>query len=436
MAKKVSSATISTLTAGNALPGTHVPPQPTAQQMIEDIRAALKTRAAALLQAAENAKATETDPAAPPSPFEISSKKAVQNIATFEKLVSTVPEGFELVPVLYTKIDRDHNAHIYSEFGKHVRRPFLQYVATHHANELTALGICASGIEQMKKGFDPTDENGLFYEVNIDHIVERSGGGQMSKKRGVDPLMPPGSKSTYLVNHFDNLVLMPIQVHEAKNILNDLQQAASTKNNKSAWVLMMVPVVDAVHSGFVAQPQKPEHHLHGLQRRKEDISRIINQASFAMQNLLVTIDDLHHDHHTHQALQAAEGYAAHHGRTVVAQLDFENQPERANKQHRLCDTFNAAVAKRPEQKRTIDSSLRPALADLDKQLKTAFNAAFLSAPDNDNGLRGFVPFYDGKKMAALRANTENLPLPEAANLHRTFAMIDAKIKARKEGLKP
>ncbi len=436
MAKKVSADTISALTAASCFSGTSPGTPPSPQKMIDDIRAALKKRAVALSQSAEAAKLAETDPDAPPSPFEISSKKALQNIATFEKIVNNVPQGFRLVPVLYSKIDRDHNAHVYSEFGKEVRRPFLQYCATHHAKELAALGICAEGIEQMKMGFDPVDENGSFYAVNIDHIVERSGGGQMSKKRGPDPLMPAGSRSNFLVNHFDNLILIPEQVHEIKNILNDLQQAASTRNKSSAWVLMLVPEVDAAHSGFVAQPQDPSHYLYGLMRRKEDPSRLVNQASFSLANLLVTIDSMHLDKDIHHAIVAAENYAAHYGRSVHEQMEYEDRPDKAHKQHRLTQTFNAAVARKPAQKALVEKTLRPKLLELDGKLKAAFTAAFLSAPANDNGLRGFMPFYQGKKLTSLRQSTAQLPIPEAVQLHDTFAMIDAKIRQRNQGMKP
>jgi hypothetical protein len=427
MPEKVSADTISALTAASGFPGHAHDAPPTSEQMIAQIRATLKLRAESLAKQSAQSKAAETDPAAPPNAFEISHHRAQQDLQNFEKIVANVPKGFRLTPALYSKIERDHNTEIYAEFSKYVRRNFLKYIAGHHADELSKLGICQAGIDRMKKGLDAADANDMLYEVNIDHIVERSGGGQMSLQKAVDPMLPPGSAPTYLVNHMNNLILLPEHVHEAKNLLNEAQQAAQTKQGESKWVLMLIPETGPAQSGFVAVPQDQNHYLHGLKKRKQDVSKRISHASFVVDQVQQALDTFRKNPIVDSMLKTAEGVAAQQKKTVVDMMREEEKSADPVKKPGLKDIFNAAVAKDPVQKDMLENSLKPVIEDAAKQIKTAFDEASkpgMSADDYKN----FISFFQGKRISSVRQGVENLPVEEAAKLHETLLQIDFKIK--------
>jgi hypothetical protein len=252
-----------------------------------------------------------------------------------------------------------------------VRPEFIRYLAENHAGELGALGICQQGIDRMKKGLDPVDPSGRLYAVNIDHIIERNGGGKASLTKEIDPQMPSGSKPTFLVNHFSNFVLLPIQVHELKNALNDLQEASKTPLGQSKWVLMIVPEAGPGYSGYVTQPQ-------------------------GQLQLLAT-----HVQHT-SALQLAVSTA--------------NQ----------ISVILEGITQNPEQEKREEELLKPALDDMAVRLKAAFNDA--SRPRQS--LKPFLRFYQGEKFSALRRKVEVLPQAEAVELRRTMQWIDDGIKTR------
>ena len=433
MPKKVSADNVSELSKNAGFSGSAKGAPPTPEEMIEQVRAALKARVESLAQSAAAAKAAETDPAAPPSAFEISYQRALKSQRNFEQLVANVPKGFRLTPVLYSKIEHDHNDQVYDEFKKEVRRNFLKYVAAHHAGELSKLGICPHGIERMKKGLDPADENDMLYEVNIDHIIERSGGGKMSLQKGADLLQPPGSGKTYLVNHFDNLILLPEHVHEAKNMLNDAQQAAQTPYGDSKWVLMLIPETGPAQSGFVAAPQDKNHYLHGLNLRQQDIAKRISHASFVAEQLQQALHEFRQNPAIDGMLKTAESVAARQQKTVVGMMQEEEKSAGAAKNPRLKDVFNAAVAKNPAQKDMLENSVKPVMNDVAKQIKAAFDETSARPGQNGENYNNFILFYQGKKIGGVRQSIESLPLEEAARLSETFQQLDLRIKQRSAG---
>jgi len=247
-----------------------------------------------------------------------------------------------------------------------VRPEFMRYLAENHAAELTALGISQRGIERMKRKLDPVDENGRLYDVNIDHIIERYGGGKVSTTQEVDPQMPRGSSATYLANHFSNLLLLPTHVHEMKNSLNEFQRAANTPYGQSKWILMLVPETGPGHAGYVAQPQSTLPTRQGKLR--------IQQSS---------------------ALQIAVSTAEQIGNI------FDNSAGQ-------------------------DDILQPALEDMSVVLSTAFDHA--SKPRND--YTAFLRFYEGREFTSLREKAGTLPPDKTAELHKTVQWIDGRIEAR------
>ena len=429
MPKKVSADTISDLTAQSGFSaGAKGAPPPTAEEMIKQIRANLKLQAESLAKQVELSKAAATDPAAPPNAFEIAYQLALKQQKDFEQIVADVPKGFRLTPVLYSKITYEQNTAVKDEYRKHVRRHFLRYVAEHHADELSALGICPQGIDRMRKGLDPADANGVLYKVNIDHIVERSGGGQMSLQKAADPLLPPGSNPTYLVNHLSNMILLPEQVHEAKNLLNEAQQAAKTKYGESRWVLMLIPETGLKQSGFVAVPQDRNHYLFGIEKRQLSATDKIRHASFITDQAQAALEAFRKNPAVKNILKSAQSVAKRQKKTVVGLMQEEETCGTVAPQHRLSSIFNQAVASNPAQKEMLETSLKPALLEAAKRLRTAFDDA--SKPGHDKkDYDDFVGFYQGKKIKALRQNIEKLPLKEAAELHEALLSIDREIQA-------
>lgn len=176
--------------------------------------------------------------------------------------LNDIPPGFDLVPLVYTRVSQQHNKSVKSEFKNKVKPRFLRYIARHHANELRAMGICEHGIKRMLKGSAPTDKNGREYAVSVDHVVERSGGGKMSHEKAHDPKLATmfnGSAETYRVNHFDNLILLPDDVHfQRKNAINDIQYLqTNVKPDRSIWALMLIPKRDAETGMYAYCAKRP-----------------------------------------------------------------------------------------------------------------------------------------------------------------------------------
>lgn len=169
--------------------------------------------------------------------------------AVANRALHNVPDGFELKPLVYTRVSTKQNKVVYEEFRRKVRPRFYQYLAQTQKRELRAMGICEYGIRRMAKGQHPRNRDGRDYAVSIDHIIERSGAGQMSYEKAQDPLMNETYKKgqttpeIFKVNHFSNLILLPDHIHfDRKNVINEIQQLQkNVRPGESIWALMMIP---------------------------------------------------------------------------------------------------------------------------------------------------------------------------------------------------
>ncbi len=296
--KKVSADTITELTISAATTPENVGAPPTVQELIDGIRATLTGKIKALSASEKNAEETAPpEKKAQPTAFHISREHLVRELEDFENIIADLPVGFRLAPVLYSTIKHRENAGIYSQFSSCVKPQFFRFLAENHAEELKALGICSKGIKRMTQGQKPVDESNRPYDVNVDHIIERFGGGRASLTEEVDPQMPRGSQPTHLTNHFANLMLMPRDVHERKNKLNEIQGASKTPFGESKWVLMIVPEVDAKHAGYVSQPQPtPLSSVPGVPQRSRRETALQNLVDATAQlnrmiNLVLKSDD-------------------------------------------------------------------------------------------------------------------------------------------------
>lgn len=168
-------------------------------------------------------------------------KQSLRDLGEFNELVASVPHGYTLKPVLYTSISAQKNAELACEFTG-VRPQFLNYLANDRIAELKDLGICDTGIEDMKRGRSPRDKEGKSYHVNVDHIIERGGCGLWADQKTNNVFAPFMSPNVSPVNHFDNLMLITHDVHNFKNALNRIQGVHNMKEGWSRWILMLVPI--------------------------------------------------------------------------------------------------------------------------------------------------------------------------------------------------
>lgn len=291
------------------------------------------------------------------------------DIKTLDDLKQELPEGMTLVPVLYSKVETDQNRRVLSEYGGHVRKKFLKFLAHNHADELKRMGICDHGLACMKRGLDPAKRGGGLYDVSVDHIVERSGGGRLSHNRSVDEMSSSGHK-VFEVNHFSNLILLPRRVHEFKNDLNAAQGVNDIKPGQKQWVLMMVPVRSKHNPNFAYAPAKHQRDKYGLKTRSMGAGPAADHAAFMVENANMMVSNM----------------------------------EKAVKQ------------------------LAAFLDDGEKRVSSAFNKA-CSASDK-NIYQKFLRFYNSQHTRALRKKLEDIQTPEAVKLRSTFNRIDKKIAER------
>ena len=264
MHDKVSANNVCELTAAYAFPNHSVGTPPTSEYMIGQIHRNIYFQNKSLAK-----------------------KKEQQGI--LENIIENVPDGFKLVTVWYSRIKNSQNLEVRKEYNKNVRRAFLNYLATHHAKELYELGICENGVACMKRGTTPVNTDGMLYDVDIDHIVEKFGGGLLSRKKIVDLLRLDKKKPIFMVNHFNNLLLLPEGIHRFKNILHRIQDIDEIKPGEGAWVLTLIPETNNKLSGFVSPPQTSKHHLYGTKMRPPNLDNKINQTRYMISKALEAI---------------------------------------------------------------------------------------------------------------------------------------------------
>ncbi len=421
LAKRVAADTITQITgAAGFREQLGVPsPAPTAQEIIEKTRERLKKEviaADAYLDAAdpENERTIEAR--------QKDVLQAGENLKMFEDLLKTVPVGFKLAPVFYSRITMEENNAIKEQYSFHVRPRFMKFVGENYGADLKALGVSDEGIERMKGGLDPEDANGNKYILNVDHIIERAGSGKMGKTPSVDPDQP-GAKPTLEINHFGNFVLLPETVHEYKNKLNDLQLASDMPFGKGKWIIMMVPERDAVHHGFVAQPQPAGSKMASItghpagQRHNEYIVEVTSKLLAEMKDT-GTIRPI---------VRGLVAEADQEGKTVAEMADLEARQKKPG----LRQKFNAAVAKDPQMDMIVNGLVRPAVKDVAENVSQLFRKLSRDTSDRykEQAFWDFARFFRSAAVKELRQDVEALPVVEAADMVRTFNLLEKDINA-------
>ncbi|MDI1228462.1 MAG: hypothetical protein PSY14_12330 [bacterium] len=416
MAKRVSAETITEITGapGFGEQKTPIPAAPTVQQVIDKTRLRLAKQvfaAEAWLDAAdpENERAIEM--------CKKDVKLAKESQLMFEELIVDVPKGFKLVPTFYSRITTDENNLIKDEYSFSVRPRFLKFLGDNYGDDLRALGIPDAGIERMKGGLDPSDGNDTFYRLNVDHIVERAGSGLMGKTRSPDP--DNGNRMAYNVNHLGNFVLLPEQVHEYKNKLNDLQVASDMPFGKGKWILMMAPERNDIHHGFVAQPQPSNSKLRGLQEKP----LLSYHAQYSATTMAREISELKQLNGMRPLVRGMIE-TAEAEQTTVAELA---ETQARQKKGGLRKSFNDAVSKDVESDILINGLVRPAIKDLTDSFASLYRKISKSTaqPRERDAFWDLLRLYQGDEVTNLRADVAALPVPEAAEMVNVFRQLDA-----------
>ena len=405
---KTNSMTITRLTGGL------IKAAPTKDELITQIRQELSSH---ITQAEEEQKQQQAAGQLRGS-FNKAVRRAQKELARFEQIISHVPDGFALAPVYYKGPDTAEKKDIYDEYLTHVRSQFLRYIATEHADAVTALGICETGIDRMRKGLEPAADQKRPYNVDIDHIVERAGSWHMGDTQQKDPLNPGRTKAQ--VNHFANLILLPSEIHGMKNNLNNVQFSSGPPARQGRWMLMLVP--DDTHAGFVCPPQ-PKRILNGLSFRTSDISRKTGYLTFQIDNVYRSLESLRQSSIVRKALALYDAIAENKNTTVMKAA--AQDPE-------LSRVFNYLATQDPHASAELAQIFRPGLNEIKDSITDIFNEV---SPDNPSAATAkqrivFSRLYQGRKIKRLKKTLTTLPFPEAQALSETLTRIDNKLKEK------
>lgn len=180
-----------------------------------------------------------------------------RNEKKFVRIInSELPEGFEIAPVLFSEAEKRQRELVAKEYHR-TNKAFLKFIWENHQNEIVNLGFDKNFLNAIKTGHFTNVKNPP-YEASIDHIMERFCGGVFTLMRTPDPVRQ-GRPKSFIINQFNNLVLLPHPIHKLKNDLNGAQ--VSIHSNKQEgysngiWYLMLVPKSMPGMSGFVCPPQ-------------------------------------------------------------------------------------------------------------------------------------------------------------------------------------
>lgn len=417
MAKRVSAETITEITSSPGfVPPGKAPTPPSPADIINRTRAELDERIAKFTRVLAGDLTEEDDRRARES-----LDKARSQRKQFDELLDQVPEGFQLVPVYYSKITQDQNGAVHEEYLSNVRARFLKFIGENHADAARALGVCENGIARMKMGLDPADKDGRQYDMNIDHIIERAGSGLWANSKEKDPDQKPEVEDKFRQNHFGNLILIPTKIHDYKNTLNGLQKIGTLQPGEGRWILMMTPERSEKNPAFICPPQTPGSRWDVLATREKDPSNQIHHADFIVKQAADRIRDVRANPLVDKALLTIEEIAKGYNRDA-AQMANDNIKGRRS----LSKIFNDVLEHNPS---ALEASqlLGPALKETADNIAKAFDGVADNLGGDKGGklLYNFSGFFRSSAMRSLRENVAKLPLPEAKEVSDVCRVIEA-----------
>lgn len=154
--------------------------------------------------------------------------------------IADIPSGMRIITTDYASISSEQNKEVWREFQERAEPAFYHYLATTRAAALREAGFCDHAIDCMRRGHGPANAEGIHYNVDIDHLTERKGGGAMCLEKSVDPVL--GGAPMYPINHAANLCLIMRDVHtQTKNTINNLQNINTIPVGETRRIIMAVP---------------------------------------------------------------------------------------------------------------------------------------------------------------------------------------------------
>lgn len=417
MAQRVSATTITEITTSPGfVPPGKVPTPPSREELISSIQKSIDSRIEKFTRLLSGPLNEEDQRRASES-----LERARANQKWFAQAVTEIPEGFQLTPVLYSKITQDQNGAVHDEYLSNVRARFLKFIGENHADAARALGICEFGIERMKNGLDPSDKEGRPYDMNIDHIIERAGSGLWANSKEKDPDQKPEVEDKFRQNHFGNLILIPTKIHDFKNTLNGLQRIGDMQPGESKWILMLTPERNEKNPGFICPPQTPGSRWDVLAVRPKDPFNDIHHADFIAKQAMDRLREFRANPVVDKGLMAVEEIARRYKRDAALMANDNIKGRRS-----LAKIFNDVI-EHDEAARDMEKLLRPIIKEVADNLGTAFDhvAENLGGPKGQKLLHNFNAFYRGGAMRQLREQTRKLPMDEAKQLFDICSVIDA-----------
>ena len=200
-----------------------------------------------------------------------------KQIKRFEETMKKVPDQFSISELMYTRITSDQNKIVMNEFSDYVRPRFLMFLAERFPDDLKQLGICEHGIERMRNGLDPEDEDRNAYNMTIDHIIERSGSGTWGYDQELDEGIHNGHRETFIVNHFANLTMLPSTIHsDIKNVINEVQDLPSLHAGEAKWFMSVIPRGNTEAESYMYVPENDEERKKYIRKAKRRLSNEIS----------------------------------------------------------------------------------------------------------------------------------------------------------------
>lgn len=338
------------------------------------------------------------------------------NLAKFEELLADMPAGFRLAPVYFTcptpdRVNARRNKKVEDEYNFRVRGAFFNHLATEHAHELRRLGISETGIRRMKKRLEPMDDEGNYYLLSVDHIVERSYGGNWAMEQQMDPDRKKSITPKFSVNHFGNLILLPDHIHDVKNFMNNIQKAGRAVQGHPQWILTLVPERNAEYSGFVAPPQRENHPLAGVLRRPNTLKAKMAQTDYVLKQAVNMLE-------TFEYTDAAKKY-----RQRIGSQDNEKKSAR-----KLTRIFNHFVKRGTPLRDDVDHVIRPMMAEVQRCVDDMIVVTDDSLPKRKaSAYCNFISFFNKELMKKFRCAAERFPVREARATVERFKEIDSVI---------
>lgn len=403
-------------------------PPPDVKSLLDQAFTRMDARQKEMMAAIADIKGHDPDAVSARDALTARLAKLVERQEKLAALVENPPAGFDFAAVLYSRVDHDQAHKVRSEFNNRARAGFLKFIAEKHPDQLRAFGMTEEGIDRMRHGYDPITADGRLYYISVDHIIEKSGSGKMAFERVPDPLhLEAGSgdvKGSYRANHYNNLILMPDDIHWAKNLLNDAQGVPQIEIGQHRWVAMLIPKRDGKTPAYVAIPHESQPQ-YALRERPFTLETAVGLANYKLKKTSHVCDILYSD----PLFADIAAYMDMLTKRLCARGAFNGASADQRKQFatKTAPIMRASLEADETLARLYDGRVAPLLTELSDSLTYTFKKVTEPGISHEY-LKQFRAFFEGQRMQDLYARITNLPLPETQLLAATCDAINKEIR--------